>query len=371
MRGAGRLSRHQGELDVLEQVTSDPIDIDVKDEFASFAVARTASPILSVTVLNYNYGRYLRECLESILKQSFQDFELIIIDDCSSDDSLSVALPFCSDPRVRLIAHRVNQGFCKSLIEGMEQLSRGKYIMVISADDLVLDRDAFRLQVGLLDQSNDISFCFSTGVKIEQGLHRNMPAPITPGVMPGLQFLEKFLSGVSIQIVHSGAMIRRSLYERAGGYRRDLQYCLDTSLWMTLPWYGSVAYLDRACYGYRSHDSQMSESSVAVRAHVDEAIAAIDSTFRLQKLLRQELRVTRSQALRAYLPAMAVSDAFADQPQLALRRCIAGLRSSPWAMISAKRTWITFLRCALGARGFAALRRLSGRKSPLEQAWAG
>src|SRR5207244_4000882 len=60
------------------------------------------NPLLSVTVLNYNYARFLPGCLDSILRQSFQDFELIVIDDCSTDGSLEVIRPYLSDPRVRL-----------------------------------------------------------------------------------------------------------------------------------------------------------------------------------------------------------------------------------------------------------------------------
>ena len=82
------------------------------------------TPRLSVVVLNYNYGRYLPGCLKSILDQTFTDFELIIIDDCSTDDSRAVIAPFLSDSRVRLHAHTTNLGYAKSIIEGTEEISR-------------------------------------------------------------------------------------------------------------------------------------------------------------------------------------------------------------------------------------------------------
>src|SRR5688500_8060750 len=69
------------------------------------------APTPSVTVLNYNYGSYLPRCLESILEQTYQDFELIVIDDCSTDNSLEVVKPYLSDPRVRLVSHAKNVGY--------------------------------------------------------------------------------------------------------------------------------------------------------------------------------------------------------------------------------------------------------------------
>src|SRR5215217_6817411 len=115
-------------------------------------------PTLSVTVLNYNYGAYLPGCLDSILRQTFRDFELIVIDDCSSDDSLDVVRPYLADPRVRLVAHKQNVGYGGSLIEGTETCSTGEYVTVISADDLVHQPDAFERQIALLQAHPQASF---------------------------------------------------------------------------------------------------------------------------------------------------------------------------------------------------------------------
>src|SRR5579871_4931345 len=92
-------------------------------------------PKLSVTVLNYNYGRYLGRCLDSILRQTMTDFEVIVIDDASTDNSLDVIRPYLADRRVRLVSHRQNRGYVASLVEGTEAESRGIYATTISADD--------------------------------------------------------------------------------------------------------------------------------------------------------------------------------------------------------------------------------------------
>ena len=119
------------------------------------------APLLSVTVLNYNYGRYLGECLDSILSQTFKDFEVIVIDDCSSDDSVAVVTPYLQDSRVRLIPHERNVGFAGSLMEATEVHSRGELLMVVSADDVVRRNDAFERQVNLMEASDNSAFCFA------------------------------------------------------------------------------------------------------------------------------------------------------------------------------------------------------------------
>jgi glycosyltransferase involved in cell wall biosynthesis len=120
----------------------------------------TQSPLLSVTVLNYNYGHYLPICLDSILKQTFTNFELILINDKSTDNSLDIIRPYLADSRVRLVDHTENKGFMRSLIEGAD-LSRAPYITVISADDWILDPTAFEKQIEMIEGDPEIAFAFT------------------------------------------------------------------------------------------------------------------------------------------------------------------------------------------------------------------
>src|SRR5690242_18034091 len=66
------------------------------------------TPTLSVTVLNYNYAHYLPQCLDSILSQTWTDFELTLINDCSTDNSLEIIKPYLADPRIKFVNHEVN-----------------------------------------------------------------------------------------------------------------------------------------------------------------------------------------------------------------------------------------------------------------------
>lgn len=95
------------------------------------------NPLVSVVVPNYNYADYLAPRIDSILRQTFSDFELLLLDDCSTDHSVSVMKKYASDPRV--VAIDVNQTNTGSpfpqWMKGIK-MARGKYVWIAEADDL-------------------------------------------------------------------------------------------------------------------------------------------------------------------------------------------------------------------------------------------
>lgn len=94
-------------------------------------------PQLTVVVTAYNYGRYLSKCLESILTQDFTDFELIILDNCSTDDTAAVIRKYSHDKRLRHIRHEKNLGACINFGVALKQGS-GRFLTIVSADDYLL-----------------------------------------------------------------------------------------------------------------------------------------------------------------------------------------------------------------------------------------
>ena len=328
---------------------------------------RTATgpvPRLSVAVLNYNYGKYLPFCIESILKQSFTDFEVIILDDCSTEDFAAVTAKLPRDPRVRVVRHAINRGFVDSLIEVTEEFSRGEFVTVISADDFVLDPDAFKKQIALLDGDPNMALCFGAHDRVDSvtlrsyDVHRPFPED---RVMEGVEFGRMMLASIEVQVLHSGAMLRASAYRASGGYRRDMRYCVDTAMWLTIPLFGSVGYSASVLYAYRSHESQMSTGFASVLPTMRETRAALESVFRIAQRRRVDLGITLTDALRVYLPAMAVADAFADRKKACVMRLVANLQVDGFVALSSRRFWIAGLRLALGDTGYRALQGALGR----------
>ena len=91
---------------------------------------------VSVIVTNYNYGKYLRRCIKSLLNQDFYSYEIIIIDDNSTDDSKNILLEYLSNPKIKVIFNPTNIGVGASSAAGGKQ-ALGKYIVRVDADDYV------------------------------------------------------------------------------------------------------------------------------------------------------------------------------------------------------------------------------------------
>lgn len=319
-------------------------------------------PVLSVTVLNYNYGHFLRNCLDSILKQSFTNFELIVINDKSTDNSVEVIRPYLADSRVRLIDHVENKGFVRSLIEGVDE-SKGRYVSVISADDWVVSDDAFARQVAALEQDPGVVFAYgSYGVYSNHGeaAYHHWRPQVGDYVRDGYELFRELL--LAPYILHSGTIIRATAMSAVGGYDRTLKYAVDTRMWLSLCRHGKGAYIDGELYGYRRHLTSMSKSLSAIEATIREVLRVIDeSVDAWPPEQRAQLLSLRDDARKRALIAYALDEAFSGRRRESWRGLAAALRVDPMATLVQKDSVILALRATLGEKAFGGLRSLSGQ----------
>ncbi len=111
------------------------------------------TPLISVIVPIYNVELYIKECIESVLSQSYQNWELLLIDDGSTDSSYSICERFsCQDNRIKAI-HKENEGVCRTRNRGIE-LAQGDYIIFLDADDYWCDSDCLRILVETAEKNN-------------------------------------------------------------------------------------------------------------------------------------------------------------------------------------------------------------------------
>lgn len=328
-------------------------------------VQREVTPKLSVTVLNYNYGRFLPTCLDSILAQTFEDFEVVVIDDCSSDASLEAVKPYLSDSRVRLIKHSENMGATYSLIEGTEVHSRGEFITVMSADDIVLSPDAFSRQIALLRAREGISLCFTSFIRFDSdtGERRDTYRCFEEDVILDREVaFRESISGPMGRMLHSGTIVRKEAYDRCGGYRRNFRFAHDFSLWPLLSLEGDVAYCADALYGYRTHRQQMSHTLAVGRIFQRELLEAIDMACDAADRRGLDTRSLRTEAIRYNLSIMALDDAFNDRARLALSRALAAVMLRPTDALLLRALWTVPARVILGERAFGYVRALMPRR---------
>jgi hypothetical protein len=332
--------------------------------------ASGVTPMLSVTVLNYNYGHYLPSCLDSILRQTFRDIEVIVIDDCSSDDSLAVLEPYRRDPRVRVVAHAQNVGFAGSLREGTEALSRAPFVSVISADDVVRRDEAFALQMAPLLARADIVMSFSaidrffsdTGEIYD--VHHSLDGD---AVLEQGEGFRRFLTDRRVWAMHSGTIVRRSAYDACGGYPNDIRTSVDFALWAEITQEGAVAYCDQVLYGYRTHRDQMSRTSDAAQQTVREFGTIIGRACDRAEHRGWDIGTVRRDGLQCMIGGLILHDAFSDRPRLAIVGALTAIRCYPRYMLSDRDLFVAMLRAAIGRRvyGFvrSAVRRIPGQRA--------
>ena len=144
----------------------------------------SVNPLVSVVVPNYNYADYLAPRIDSILRQTFSDFELLLLDDCSTDHSVSVMKKYASDPRV--VAIDVNQTNTGSpfpqWMKGIK-MARGKYVWIAEADDLA-EPDFLSTLVAAAESHPDLAFCMPAPFSLTQPAKSLRVTSTTGGAAP-------------------------------------------------------------------------------------------------------------------------------------------------------------------------------------------
>lgn len=185
------------------------------------------APKVSVVMCVYDGERYLSEALESILNQTFRDFEFIIIDDGSTDGTGAILGRYKNlDKRIQ-VYHQENQGFTASLNRGF-RLAKGTYIARMDADDISLQR-RFDKQVRFLDNHPEIGVVGTWVAYVEKGggILGEWRTPISPTIAEWHLFFEPC-------VAHPSVMMRRDILKKIKGYNPRILQAQDYDLWVRI-----------------------------------------------------------------------------------------------------------------------------------------
>lgn len=220
---------------------------------------------ISVVMPTYNTDvPMLKEAVESILNQTFGEFEFIIIDDGSTNESTAY-LDSLTDPRIRIIRNEINLGITKSLNIGF-RTAKGKYIARMDADDISLPI-RFEKQYAFMESYPDVVVC---GTNIEL---IGAQSGISDNKIHDIELYKCKLLFYNPGPVHPSVMFRNDVLQKNHiQYDEDLRYAQDYAMWTTIVNYGEIAILDDVLLRYRVHNKQVTIAHTMLQNQCDEKI---------------------------------------------------------------------------------------------------
>jgi len=238
-------------------------------------------PTVSVIVPNYNHAGYLKRRVDSILGQTFQDFEVIVLDDCSTDESRSILQGYASEARVRLEFNEVNSGSAfKQWNKGL-RLAYGKYVWIAESDDYARPDFLARL-VPILqsDPSVTLAYCRSLCVSASDAVLGFADSIYFQRFdtgrwghdfcVDGSDECRKSLIRYNTIPNASAVLFRKETGERVGGADETMRLCGDWKLWSAIALEGKVAYISEPLNYYRVHETSITRTVDFAKVHVQE-----------------------------------------------------------------------------------------------------
>jgi glycosyltransferase involved in cell wall biosynthesis len=312
---------------------------------------------VDIVVPCFQYGHFLRECVESVLKQSGPELRVLIIDDASPDNTEEVAEELVrSDSRVDYRRHTSNQGLIATANEGIAW-ARADYMLLLSADDYLLP-GALSRSVDLMDDHPSVAFVFGGAVVLDQ---RGQRSPLRTGVgaethiLSGLDFIA--LNRAKNIVLSPTVVVRTGLQKKLGGYLADLPHTSDMEMWLRFAARGDVGVIAADQAVYRWHSANMS-SGYSPEQDLLQRKAAIEHF-----LNSGASRLTNADDLRAWFNRQLALDAIScasaafneGATESSARLSKLALNIDPNVQKSS-RWWFLVFKRVLGLRGWQLVR---------------
>lgn len=256
----------------------------------------SSAPLISIVLPTFNGSRYLREAVESCRAQTFTDWELILVDDASTDDTPALLREFTAqDSRIRVIRNPVNSKLPKSLNRGFAA-ARGSFLTWTS-DDNCYRPQALEKMLAFLQANPPVDVVYANYTVIDEAGSPKKVGP--PGAGPMTDLLTR-------NVVGAYFLYRRQVQEQLGGYAEDLFLVEDYDFWLRASTRFRFAFLNEDLYLYRWH-----ARSLSLQQRENIRLAREKSLARNLNLMRWLPRATRA---RAWKELIAQAIARRDRP---------------------------------------------------------
>lgn len=204
-------------------------------------------PLISVLITTYNREKFIRDAIQSVLKSSFQDFEIIIVDDCSLDSSYEIAREYARiDERIKVFINEKNLGDYSNRIKAAS-LAQGTYLKFVDADDKIYPwtLEAF---VGATERFPTAALFISP---TSERIIEEFPFILTPN--ESLRY--HFFKAAILDGGPTCTLIKKSIYDDIGGFSND-KWISDFKLWLTIASTYDIVILNQGLIFWRQHTGQ-------------------------------------------------------------------------------------------------------------------
>lgn len=205
------------------------------------------NPLISVVLPIFNVELYIYDAIQSVLNQTIQDFEIIVIDDCSTDKTVDVVISF-KDERIKIITKEQNKGLIDSLNIGFKTAT-GKYIARIDGDDINMP-ERFQKQLEILENNIEIKVC---GCWLERFGNSNQ-------IIKHKEYHDEIVAQLLISCSMSlGSVILNREWAQKFTFYENKKHVEDYDFWSRVAWSGKFYNIQEVLYYYRAHESQVTQ----------------------------------------------------------------------------------------------------------------
>lgn len=248
------------------------------------------TPLVSAIIPNYNHAAYLDERIQSVLNQSYPNFEVIILDDCSTDNSREIIEQYRNHPKVKkIIYNEVNGGSVfRQWKKGVEAAS-GKYIWMAESDDYCEASLLQTLVAGLEAHANcTIAYCQSIVIDMQENIMWQSFYKQLSDTIPGSEFIPRFLSTQCAIFNASMALFRREYFFKVNEEFLEFKFSGDWYFWIELCKMGDVFISGRTLNYFRNHSGDVTTRAVKSGQNYLEAARILTRSYN-QKLIPKKV----------------------------------------------------------------------------------
>jgi glycosyltransferase involved in cell wall biosynthesis len=312
------------------------------------------APRVSVCIPSYNAAPFLAAAIDSVLAQDYADFEIVVSDDASADDTVAVCSRY-GDPRFRAVRSEDRLGQAGNWNRCVE-LARGDYVILLHADDELAPGYLARA-VAVLEAHDDIGLVHCAVQHVDElgrPLHVKRLVDVDRVDRDAATLRSLLLDGCVIS--PAGVTVRREAYARAGGFTDQIVWGVDWHMWIRIALDWPVAYLAEPLARYREHAHSGTTAVMASGRNARDETWALDDLFVLIERTRPELYALKPAALRGVAHrTWCFAESMCELGDMAAART--GLRNAVriWpAMITQSRVWGLWAATYTGYRSFTA-----------------